>query len=75
MRDSFDPEWFTPAQVAELTQLSYKTVMREIRSHRLRATQITARGLWRIRIEDYDAWMRGVAPSVAPARHLSRRPA
>ena len=74
-RDSFDPEWLTAQQVAELTQLSYKTVMRAIHGRRLRATQLAPGGPWRIRLEDYDAWMHGVAPKLPPARHITRRSA
>lgn len=60
MRDSFDPEYLTPHQVAQLLGVSYKTVMRYIRSRKLPATQMPVnRGHWRVKADDYEAFARG----------------
>jgi excisionase family DNA binding protein len=48
----------TVDQVAELVQLSSKTVMRAIRSGDLEASQLTqGRGGWRVREDAIDDWL------------------
>jgi excisionase family DNA binding protein len=76
MRDSFDPEVLSPHQVAELTGQHYKTILRHIKSGKLRAVQWVDKGNLRIHIEDYDAYIKGVKPRVAmPERHITARTA
>lgn len=48
----------TVEQVAELVQLSSKSVMRAITAGHLEASQLTqGRGGWRVRVEAIDEWM------------------
>ena len=47
----------TPADVAEHFQISTKTVLRAIRSGRLRAYRLGARGAYRMRAADVEAWL------------------
>ena len=47
----------TPADVAELCQLSTKTVLRAIRAGRLRASRLGEHAAFRVRREDVDAWI------------------
>lgn len=47
----------TPADVAELCQLSTKTVLRAIRAGRLRASRLGEHAAFRVRPEDVDAWI------------------
>jgi excisionase family DNA binding protein len=47
----------TPADVAERCQISTKTVLRAIRSGRLRAYRLGARGTYRMRMADVEAWL------------------
>lgn len=47
----------TVAQVAELVHCSAKTVKRAIDDGSLRASQLAARGVWRILDADVDAWL------------------
>ena len=49
----------TVPEVAQLARLSEKTVYRAIRCGELRASKL--RGLWRIRRDDYEDWLRGAA--------------
>lgn len=51
----------TVAQVAELFQLSTKTVERHLRGGTLRGAKIGAH--WRIRREDADAWFDSLVPT------------
>jgi excisionase family DNA binding protein len=44
-------------QVAELCQVSAKTVYRAISSGRLRASRLGRGSAYRIRLEDVDAWL------------------
>jgi hypothetical protein len=40
----------------------------------LRATQHRGNGQWRIKLEDYDAWMQGLRPKVQPSqRYITTR--
>jgi excisionase family DNA binding protein len=48
----------TPADVAERCQISTKTVLRAIRSGRLRAYRLGARGAYRIRSADVEEWLK-----------------
>lgn len=50
-------DFLTPRQVAELTQLSYHSVLRAIKDGELRATRL--RGKLRVRRLDLDAWADG----------------
>ena len=54
----------TPADIAEQCQLSTKTVLRAIRSGRLRACRLGTRGGFRVAAEDLEAWI--AASMVAP---------
>jgi excisionase family DNA binding protein len=47
----------TPSDVAERCQVCTKTVLRAIQRGRLRASRLGARGAYRIRTEDLDAWV------------------
>jgi excisionase family DNA binding protein len=47
----------TPADVAERCQISPKTVLRAIRSGRLRAYRLGARGAYRMRSADVEEWL------------------
>ena len=47
----------TPADVAERCQVSSKTVIRAIRSGRLRAYRLGVRGAYRLRAADVEAWL------------------
>ncbi len=47
----------TPADVAERFQISTKTVLRAIRSGRLCAYHLGARGAYRMRAADVEAWL------------------
>jgi excisionase family DNA binding protein len=53
----------TPADVADRCQISTKTVLRAIRSGRLRASRLGERGAYRVRVEDLDAWLQAVVVS------------
>ena len=59
----------TAGDVAELCQVSAKTVMRAIRSGDLRAARLGKRGAFRIAPEDVDAWLdsNSITPSHAAA--------
>lgn len=61
MRDSFEPEYLTVRQVADLSGKSTKTVWRAIKAHQLTAVRPGEGGLWSVPIQAYDAWMRGEA--------------
>ena len=47
----------TPADAAERCQVSPKTVIRAIRAGRLRAYRLGARGAYRVRAADVEAWL------------------
>ena len=64
-----DERLLTPADVAERCQISTKTVLRAIRSGRLRASRLGERGAYRIRVADLDAWLQAVV--VWPSDHGS----
>lgn len=51
------PWLLRPDDVAELCQVSTKTVLRAIRVGRLRACRLGARGAYRIRPADVEAWL------------------
>jgi excisionase family DNA binding protein len=55
--------------VAELCQVSTKTVPRAIRGGRLRAYRLGARGAYRIRPDDVEAWLQS-----SPVRHRTSAP-
>ena len=57
----------TPAEIAEQCQLSTKTVIRAIRSGRLRACRLGTRGGYRVARADLDAWI--AANVVEPRMH------
>jgi excisionase family DNA binding protein len=52
------PWLLRPDDVAELCQVSTKTVLRAIRGGRLHAHRLGARGAYRIRPDDVEAWLR-----------------
>jgi excisionase family DNA binding protein len=47
----------TPADVAERCRVSTKTVIRAIKAGRLRAYRLGARGAYRLRVADVEAWL------------------
>jgi excisionase family DNA binding protein len=47
----------TPQQVADLCQLSARTVVRAIERGELRASKLATRGGWRMVPADVDAWL------------------
>jgi excisionase family DNA binding protein len=49
----------TPAELAEAAKVHHRTIWREIRRHRLRATKIG--GVWRISRQDAIAYLSGGA--------------
>lgn len=69
-------EWLTVDQVAELTQLSTKTVLRHLNDGRLRGSKVGA--AWRVRRDDADRWMDSLVPThtdrTRPAAASRRRP-
>jgi len=58
----------TPNDVADLCQISPKTVMRAIRSGRLAATRLGKRGAFRISPDDVDAWIEESRLTTSPVR-------
>ena len=61
----------TPGEVAELCQLSTKTVLRAIHAGRLRASRLGERAAFRVRLADVEAWIEAsVVPSPRPASAL-----
>lgn len=65
----------TVGNVAEMCQVHRKTVTRAIRSGRLRAARLGARGAYRLRPEDVDRWLADrVVEPVAVASPRARRP-
>lgn len=74
MRDAFDPEFLSVAQVAELTGMHYRTVLRAVKARRLRAVRTIDGGVWRIHVDAYEAWLQGrQAPPLVS--HFNRRSA
>jgi excisionase family DNA binding protein len=63
------PWLLRPVDVAELCQVSTKTVLRAIRNGRLRAYRLGARAAYRIRPDDVEAWLR--SSPVARRDHAS----
>jgi excisionase family DNA binding protein len=63
MTENFTP-MYRPAEIAARCQVSTQTVMRAIRSGRLRASRLGGRGASRVRAEDLEAWI--VATTVLP---------
>ena len=51
-----DDQLLKPIDVARRAQISTKTVLRAIKSGRLRASRLGEHGAYRIRESDYDAW-------------------
>jgi excisionase family DNA binding protein len=64
---------YRPAEIAARCQVSTRTVMRAIRSGRLRASRLGARGAYRVRPEDLEAWIIGT--TVLPPPRPERAPA
>jgi excisionase family DNA binding protein len=58
------PVMYRPQEIADRCQISTRTVMRAIRSGQLRASRLGARGAYRVRPEDLEAWI--VATTVLP---------
>src|SRR5689334_8352919 len=78
-------ELLTIEQVAEMLQVSTRTVRRAIDARGLRAVQVAGRGTWRVRRQDLDAWLdvrdsgaatpnEGVAPAPAPSAPARKGP-
>jgi excisionase family DNA binding protein len=63
------PWLLRPDDVAELCQVSTKTVLRAIRAGRLRAYRLGARAAYRIRPDDVEAWLQS-----SPVRGRTRTP-
>jgi excisionase family DNA binding protein len=63
MTDDFAP-MYRPDEIAERCRVSRETVMRAIRTGRLRASRLGARGSYRVRAEDLEAWI--IATTVLP---------
>ena len=62
----------TPGEVAELCQLSTKTVLRAIHGGRLRASRLGERAAFRVRLADVEAWIEAsVVPMPPPASALN----
>ena len=64
----------TPNDVAELCQISTKTVLRAIRSGRLAAARLGKRGAFRITPDDVDAWVDSSRLTTSPVREGRVRP-
>jgi excisionase family DNA binding protein len=64
----------TPNDVADLCQISPKTVMRAIRSGRLAAARLGKRGSFRIAPDDVDAWIADSRLTTSPTREGRVRP-
>src|SRR5690242_9321909 len=65
----------TPADVAELCQISTKTVLRAIRAGRLKASRLGEHGAFRMRAEDVGRWIEsGVVADPRPARPVEVPP-
>src|SRR3954452_4988504 len=62
--DDHTPVMYRPQEIAKRCQISTGTVMRAIRSGQLRASRLGARGAYRVRPEDLEAWI--VATTVLP---------
>jgi excisionase family DNA binding protein len=52
-----DKQLLKPTDVARRAQISTKSVLRAIKSGRLRASRLGERGAYRIKEVDYDAWI------------------
>jgi excisionase family DNA binding protein len=65
--------FLTPSDIAEQCQLSTKTVLRAIRSGRLRAYRLGTRGGYRVDAEDLEAWI--AASRLEPESHAVSLPA
>lgn len=63
------PWLLRPGDVAELCQVSTKTVLRAIRNGRLRAYRLGARAAYRIRPDDVEVWLQS-----CPVRHRVSEP-
>jgi excisionase family DNA binding protein len=78
MRDNTTP-MYRPADIAARCQVSTRTVMRAIRSGRLRASRLGSRGAYRVRPEDLEAWIVGTTvlplpqPGCPPERAVPGR--
>jgi excisionase family DNA binding protein len=64
----------TPNDVAELCQISTRTVMRAICSGRLTAARLGKRGAFRIAADDVDAWIAASRLTSSPAWEGPVRP-
>ena len=62
--DDNTPVMYRPQEIADRCQISTRTVMRAIRSGQLRASRLGARGAYRVRPEDLEAWI--LATTVLP---------
>jgi excisionase family DNA binding protein len=65
-----DDQLLTPKDIAARCQINPKTVLRAIRSGRLRASQLGERAAYRVAEEDFQAWLAATVvtpPMRAPA--------
>lgn len=70
-----DERLLTVGDVAEMCQVHRKTVTRAIRSGRLRAARLGARGAYRLRPDDVEQWVADSAVEpVASVAARARRP-
>ncbi|GGG04470.1 hypothetical protein GCM10007304_18230 [Rhodococcoides trifolii] len=52
--------WMTPQQAADYADVHINTIRHALWDGRLRGYQRTApKGIWRIHVDDLDAWIRG----------------
>ena len=70
--ESLSVPLLTPAEVAARCRLSTKTVLRAIHSGRLRACRLGARGGYRVRAVDVEAWLEAsvVQPSATSSAQV-----
>src|SRR3712207_6661709 len=74
-RRGMDERLLAVGDVAEMCQVHRKTVMRAIRSGRLRAARLGARGAYRLRPADVDQWVAdSIVEPVAVASPRAPRP-
>ena len=65
-----DEKLLTPKDIAARCQIHPKTVLRAIRAGRLRASQLGERAAYRVREEDFQAWL--AATVVTPPTRAGR---
>lgn len=72
--DGVERVLMTVGEVAEMCQVHRKTVTRAIARGELRAARLGARGAYRLRIEDVDAWIASrLLPALVPTSDAEAR--